>query len=302
MSRRGLLKASAIAAPAILTHRHIIRPSMAQILQFSGAVPAQQSGFPTSVNTGVPSGTSLTNVGSHFTTSSNGQTLVAQNFQAGATIQHTGCRFTNCQFLPSGNAPGASILGTVATGPVFDHCTFVGSADAKAVVWGTGQALSCQIVHGADNCELTPGSFETTCNNVLIQDSYIVFTTADFEPGQHPDCVEADGFHSNNVLRHNTILNQENNNSCVTCSTFWGNVSNFTLDHNYMVGGNYTVYYGQFGTDPSTWTTGTFTNNHIGIGGFGYVTVGNTLGTITVSGNVDAFTGVNIDNQVRNGG
>lgn len=271
------------------------------------AVAIIPSGFPTLDSTGVPAGTTLTPQTSRVTTTAN-QHFVNVDFQLGVDVRSEGCTFTNCRFSPNGFAAGVSVLGTLTTGPVFTRCTMNGDSIAKAIVWGTGSMIGCQVLKAPDGIELSPGDSEVSCHDVLIQDCYVLFTPADFEDGEHPDCIEGDGGHSRVTIDHCTVLNTQNNNSCLTSSTFWGNVSDLTVKNSYLAGGNFTIYYGHFSGDAAgnTFTNATFTNNHVGKGGSpgfgGYCSVGTVLGTKTISGNVDATTGVNIDDQLTNGG
>lgn len=261
-------------------------------------VNAPVIGWPNATNTGVPVGTSLTVFNGTFTTTADNQVINARDIRGALQIRHNGVTISKTKVTFGGGfeytvevKPGLSVP------PVFTDCEFMGrtsnsSIADKNVRLGCGTLLRCYIHGGADQVTPTPNTGTwpgTTGGPCLVKDCYIYFGMADYVNGMHADCIEADGNHHDVRIEHCNVVNDKGDNSALTCSNYWGPVTNFYANNNRFIGGNYSVYYGNF--DNKAYTGLTFTNNRLKKGVYGYASTRPATGTVIISGNVDDATG-----------
>lgn len=169
------------------------------------------------------------------------------------------------------------------SGVVIQDCEVDGTGnnnDGSYGILGPGTFLR-NNVHGVEN-GITPSS------NTLIQDNYVHDLLASGSP--HYDGIQIDGGQSNITIRHNTIINPNNETSAVMIDNYFGPIDNMVVDNNRLIGGGYTVYdSGQFNSN--TLTNVSITNNRIGIGYYGYFDFNMASPAPTVTGNIDDVTG-----------
>ena len=110
--------------------------------------------------------------------------------------------------------------------------------------------------------------------------------------GAHPDGIQADGEFDDLKIIHNTVVNELGDNASLMLSNYWGPINGVVIDHNAFLGGGYTVYFNEMGSQPAG-GGGPITNLSImSEGGWGYMSVRTNLGHVPViSGNVDNATG-----------
>jgi hypothetical protein len=212
-----------------------------------------------------------------------GGTVSGKNIDGGITITGGTVQITD-DCITSGDLYPIHFTGG---GGVIDHVTVTGqgSGCSRAVEpAGSGPVVmdNMNISGCEDGIEMYDGD---TLENSYIHDLA-------FFGGSHNDGVQQNGG-SDDVVRHNTILNPNNQTSCVNFTTDFGPISNILITGNLLNGGNYTVY-SRKGTDsnfgPPTGVSAT--DNRFGHD-FG-ISDGGLLandGPVTWSGNVSDSTG-----------
>lgn len=238
----------------------------------SGAAAAAYpiAGFPDATNTGVPSGTVLTNSGS-ITVSTPGALISALNVTGSITVTASNVTIQNCKV----NGSGA------------DYC--IGMDSALSIVNLT--VLNCELfavsngIFAQSHCRAGVATFGQHdglevhhCNiygmengiengSGYIHDNYI----HDFQSWTvgadetHDDCIQTFGFSGAGGQRiiHNTFYGQgtsgdrapEATSSCYAGSTGMFNV---TFNNNLFAGGGWTIY----GTQDGSGSGWVITNNH----------------------------------------
>lgn len=216
-------------------------------------------------NTGVPSGTSLSNLGSTtYTSANNGQSITAKNFTARVTLNGvTGMTFTNCQFAVSNDYYNC-ILDSSCSGNRFNYCAFDGlggTFDAGRFPFkGTGATLyRCQFT-GADNGM----RLDSDCT---LQECYVyglVHIVDGGGNGSHNDGIEVSGPGNNLVIIDNRVVTEAGS---VTWGTGGGTTAPFNctsdfgaiggtnqLLRNRLVGGQSPFYFRQVAGNVRGWT------------------------------------------------
>ena len=126
----------------------------------------------------------------------------------------------------------------------------------------------------------------------VIENNYIHDLKSPGSP--HYDGIQIDGGQSNISIDHNTVIAGTDAVSAIMIDNYFGPISNISVDNNLLVGGAFTVYNSaQFDGGPVTGVS--FTNNHLGKGGYGYraFTKTNTVWR----GNVDHMTGRDLGSE-----
>jgi hypothetical protein len=152
------------------------------------------AGTLTSANTGVPSGTTLSNLGATtYTSANNGQSVSAKNFTARVTLNGvTGMTFTNCKFAVATDYYNC-ILDTSCSGNTFNYCTFDGLGGTfdtgRFPFKGTGATLFRCYSTGADN----GGRFDSDCTMQECFVENLTQITDGAGAGSHNDGWEVSG-------------------------------------------------------------------------------------------------------------
>lgn len=148
------------------------------------------------------------------------------------------------------------------------------------------------VNHGID----IDGGGPLTGKTLTISDTYI-HDIGDSTPGvSHYDCVYFGGGDAGSIIfLHNQMINANSQTSAIFTESFFGAVNAVSLIHNKLSGLNYTFYCRNSGFGNPTNII--LTNNLMGaVGQLGYASIDGT--GVTPSGNVDIFTGANIDSQL----
>ncbi|MGO4705345.1 hypothetical protein AB4072_06150 [Microvirga sp. 2MCAF38] len=239
-------------------------------------------GFPDAKSTGVPDGVKLTPQSGDLTITTPGAVIDARDIKGtvwilapNVTIQNS--RITATDWTAVWIKPG--VTGTVIKDSEIQN---IGSSkDGANGIVGEGTFLRNDISHVENGFNIFGPS--------VIQDNYIHDMYAPnvrigtVWGGPHYDGVEINGGHDI-FIKHNTIINDNNQTSAVMIDNDGAPVSNIQVDGNYLAGGGYTVYSdGSFSGGSITGVS--FTNNYLGEGQWGYYYFkGNSP---TVSGNVE---------------
>lgn len=279
ITRRVLLRSAAavVAAPAL------IRPSAAQILQFSGRAggvpPPPGPGqlrcgqtFPDSSNTGVPAGTVLTPTGS-ITSSSNGQVIENLDVAGKISVTHSNVTVRNCR-ITSNDSLILECVNVTGTAVTVERCYIDCAGLTQTGILGTGTFQYNEIVHWDDGIHVTG-------DDCLMLGNYI--HSAVSGPEAHFDGIEINGNVSRPIIRGNTILLDKDQTAAINLNDYFGTLFTPLVENNYFAGGAYAIYY------TGSVTGGTVRNNVIGSGVWSYM---NHAGgaPFTQSGNVDADT------------
>lgn len=104
--------------------------------------------------------------------------------------------------------------------------------------------------------------------------------------------MQIGGNNSNLVIRHNTMVNEQGQTSCIMIGNDFGSVNGVLVDNNRLLGGGYTVYSARGTSGPSIQGV-KFTNNRMKKGYYGYASIQNN--SVVWTGNVDDATGAPIN-------
>jgi hypothetical protein len=209
-------------------------------------------GFPDVTNTGVPAGTTLTSSGS-ISVTTGGAVVDAKNVSGSIEVHASNVTIKRTKVTGGGIYP-------IRIFPGFSNVTVEdvevdGDSSCGRSVQPDGSGTLLMLRMNVSGCE---DGVQMSDNNTL-QDSYI--HNLRFSSTSHNDGVQQNGG-SSDVVRHNTIFNPHNETSCVNFTTDFGGISNITIDHNLLSGGNYTVYSRSGGNGNPTGVK--VTNNHFG--------------------------------------
>jgi len=202
--------------------------------------------WPDATNTGVQSGITLTPSGS-VTTSSDGQLIENLDITGTITVNHDNVIIRNCR-LSCGWATWGIWAYTV-TGTLIEYCEVTNTSEAAMAVTGSEVAYCHIHTHRGDGIKVH--------NNDEIHHCYI---TGLFEYlGSHNDGIQA--VSGSNINIHDNRIDgpYQAQTSAILMETSSGAIDNITFNHNYLYGGNYTLYMINLGNgDP---TNISFTNN-----------------------------------------
>ena len=257
------------------------------------------SEWPDASNTGVPSGTTLTNT-SGRTLSTASVTINAENISGTLTVNANNITIQNSKISASGSwaiRVMDGIGGTIIKDCEIDGLGDCGKAIRSGGATGNGtQILRCNIHDMADGIDITG-------NNVLIQDCYI-HNFRDPAATPHYDGIVNDGGQNNAVVRHNyvdaSVFTNEHVNSNISFNDFWDVINGATVDNNLMKGGSgnnrMLEFYGS--NHPPNGCTGVVcTDNHFIPNGASTIVSPDSNVTVTTwSGNINDTTSATITN------
>jgi ribosomal protein L6P/L9E len=256
------------------------------------------NGFPDATNTGVPAGVALT-ASNGLTLSTPGQVVSGLNISGTVYITASNVTLENCD-INFGGYFGIELAAGV-TGVTIQNCEINGqglngSAGSSGIqiLQGASATISGNNIYGAANgisiSYPLPGG-------ITIEGNYIHDLLAP-SATNHYNGIQFNG--SSGVatgpllIQGNTILNTQGQTDAVMIDNYWGPVSNVTINHNLLSGGDFTVYVdGHFNSSPMTNVS--VTNNVMGVGTYGYTDFNQT--NPTFHGNIDDITGSSLPGQ-----
>ena len=216
---------------------------------------ATLAGFPDAQNTGVRDGVTLTVVGD-MTVTTPGAVISGLEIHGTLRIEADNVTVRDCKIINDDSAYNGILIPDGNTGAVVEYCDIIGAING---------------ISGAGTFRFN--DFDSNENGInvygpsLIQDNYIHnmsgLSTA------HYDGIEINGG-GGTTIRHNTIINENDQTSGVMIDNYFGSVSGIIVDNNYIAGGGYTIYSdaGFSSTEPITGVQ--ITNNYLGQGYWGY--------------------------------
>ncbi|MDB5610832.1 MAG: hypothetical protein JWP25_7732 [Bradyrhizobium sp.] len=255
-----------------------------------GAAPpvagsSEKKSWPDATNTGVPAGVTLRPSGK-LVVSKAGAVISGLDIHGPVYINAPNVVLEKCKVTSSSYNVVQIVTGM--TGVVVQDCEINGV--------GTGNAGSNGIIGSGtfrrNNIYNVENGISLGGNDAVIEGNYIHDLNASGSP--HYDGIQIDGGVSNATITHNTVINSWGQVSAVMIDNFFGPISNIKVDDNLLTGGGFTVYNSaQFDGGPVTGVS--FTNNHLGKGGYGYraFTKTNTVWR----GNVDHITGRDLGSE-----
>jgi hypothetical protein len=186
-------------------------------------------GYPDETNTGIPSGTTLTNSGSMNVTV-NGATLQNLNITGQLVITANNVTIKNCRITSSDYYP----IDYSGTGLLIEDSEIIGqSYNVTAGLSFDNYTARRVFVTG------TADGFKAN-SNVLIEDCYVHLLAVG--PSTHNDGVQATGGDSV-TLRHNTFKlgDQTDISSVVQLGNEGGTNSNWLIENNLFDGGGWSI-------------------------------------------------------------
>lgn len=203
---------------------------------FCNSYPALPSTRPTAANTGVPSGTSLTTVGS-INANVDGMVIDAQNVTDGIVVNANNVTIKNSKITTSGYY-GVYITSGFTGTQILNSEIY--TLNGGYIGINGGNAFVCgNYIHGYEN-GMTIGS------GMMVQANYID-KLASNQPNPHFDGIEV--YYDNNIrLWGNNIRLTDVSGAWMTetgainITAYSGNIDNVELNGNWIGGGSYTLY------------------------------------------------------------
>lgn len=215
------------------------------------------SAFPDATNTGVPSGTTLTNSGA-ISTSSRGQIIENRNVSGSITVNHDNVIIRRCKIKSNSYQ---AILANGRYNTLIEDCEIDGggpTGSSQGIGGGFGIIVRrCNIHHCSDS--IVPES------DGLYEDNYIWYPDASGSP--HVDTFQVQGSQkqSNITIRHNSMSCKNNRpatqNAGIYFTAAFGNISNVLVENNLIDQGD--AYYAIYAVNKPYSLTGLrFVNNY----------------------------------------
>lgn len=263
---------SPVPVPALTTSSSAPAPAPSTPAPTQPAPPSNSSGYPNASNTGVPDGTSLSNLNGMVDVLDSGVSIggVMHSFPASgikavgtngavllapAKVTITNARMTRLRNRSSGilvtGARVAIIADAGTTGAQYtvdatqssgtarialSDCTVFGSTVSVTIAWKNFSIDRCDVSGGMDAVRLGQ---HTSVTNSYLHDLLRL-------PGSHNDIFQIIGG-SNVVIRHNTALaatwasgSLDPMNAVLQIGNLTNDIDNVVFDDNYVDGGNYT--------------------------------------------------------------
>ena len=206
-------------------------------------------GYPDATNTGVPSGTTLTNSGT-ITVNTDGAIVQNLNISGMINVNANSVTIRNCRITSSDYYP-ISYDGAAHSGLLVEDSEIIGlSSDVTAGMSFSNYTARRVFVTG------TADGFKAD-SDVLIEDCYV--TQLAIGPDTHNDGVQTTGG-SNVTLRHNTFkLGDQNGiSSVVQFGNEWGTNSGWVIENCLIDGGGWSI---NASNDPADNPNTTIINN-----------------------------------------
>jgi hypothetical protein len=225
-------------------------------------------------NTGVPAGTTLTNV-SAFSSTSNGQIIQNRNVDGTILINHNNVTIRRCRVTVGPDEFGINCY--LRTGTIIEDCEIIGTPYSYCGIHGSGIIKRVKI-HGFENALSVAGSDGKLLNSYLYD--------MQGPPTAHKDTIQIDGGIANWEIAYNTLENASFETSVVMIDNYWDFIDNIDVHDNVMLGGGgYTVYSDEH-TASGGWsgaqiTNVKFRNNRMVSGGWGYAAFTNNTPVFT---------------------
>lgn len=197
---------------------------------------------------------SLTNQGAiTYTSANNGQTISGKRFTGKVTFSGvTGMTFNGCLWdMTGGTGNRACQMDSSVSNITFNDCTMrtIGCNSSSPSGSGIEFMILSDRADGitVTRCDISGGEncFQGFGDGNIIQDSYLHWPKS-YNPGGHNDTIEVYGG-DNWIIRRNTIILEDMPSSSITSPVNiapWTsnppNVSNCTIEENYIDGGIWT--------------------------------------------------------------
>ncbi len=194
-------------------------------------------GYPDATNTGVPSGTILTNSGS-ITVTTDGAVVENRNVSGQIIVRAKNVTIRNTRITSGDYYPISYDARDNVSGLVVEDTEIIGTNDAVTACISFGEYTARRV-----HCRGGADGFKAD-GNVLIEDSY-VHDLRESE-GSHNDGVQTTGG-SNVTIRHTTIDLRGDTAEVFQLGTEWGSNSNWTIEDNLLAGGGWVF---NSGSDP----------------------------------------------------
>lgn len=236
--------------------------------------PAVQNAWPDASNTGVPTGTVLTNYTGPMTVTQNGTVIDGKIINGDIVIRAANVVIKNSRIMQRSywgvdfeNASNFTIQDCDIVGPGL-------AGTGNSGLFGSGTILRNDISGAENGINLSSGSS-------VIKGNYIHDLKA---PGTDPhyDGIQVFGGQNGVLIEDNTIIASDT--SDVFISNIFGSVSNVTVNHNYLAGSVGINIYVEGNRGNGTTTGVSLTNNTMEKGYYGYYSI--VQSNPTLSGNI----------------
>lgn len=205
---------------------------------FCDTFPALPSSKPDATNTGVPTGTTLTNYTGPTTVTTAGTVIDGKIITAQLNVNANNVTVKNSKLGPGGywavrvgdGVTGTKILNSEIYAP---NGAYTGIGISDGVVCGNH-------IRGYEN-SITIGG------NMTIQANYIHAMKGDGSTTPHYDGIEVYSGSNSKIWGNNIMVNDPNSNwlgdtGAINITTEWSSVDNVEVNGNWLGGGSYTLY------------------------------------------------------------
>ena len=232
---------------------------------------ADALGFPDANDTGVVAGTTLTLHKGDLVISTPGAVIQNLDIQGTVYINANNVTLINCNITSTGY--DCVNVKTGVTGTTVENCEINGTGkgpQGQSGIGGSGTFIGNNI-YNVENGINVEGS------NTVIQNNYIHDLNASGGSAGHYDGIAIQGGFNNVLVQHNTVLGRDT--SCVFIDNDFGPMNNITVNDNKLLGQDdaaYTIYVIEKAGNPAQITNVQVTNNYLGKGWAGYVSIDST--------------------------
>lgn len=309
-ARRRSLKGHGRTALATAATAAMLTGAAASLLITGGAASAATTpssgitaGFPTSTTTGVPKGTPMKTVpgqvssgpgwawntsGGYLEVSGNGATLTGLKVNGNIDVSANNVTINHVKVNCGGDGSmGISLRHT--TGTTIENSNINGlNTTSNRLMVGVKDIYGDATATTVENNSFTKTATDVQIYTGTIQNNYMA--EHGMITGDHINGVTTNGDDQPLLIQHNTILNNYGQTDAVGLFQDFSDVSNVTINDNFLAGGGYTIYGGTGAYGPTSAIV--ITNNTISTmyyphgGYYGPATAYNPAGTgNTWSGN-----------------
>jgi Right handed beta helix region len=235
--------------------------------------------FPNETTSGVPSRTDLAHSSGMVINSPN--TIIrALDIDGSVVINAPNTTLLDCKI--TANSYDVVVIRPHITGTLIKNCEINNLGAGGQCIAGQGTFIGNNIHDCADGIDVRG-------DNTVIEDNYIHAMRG--TSGSHFDGIQADGGFSNLSVKHNTVVNEQNQTSAIMLDNYRGPINNVRIQNNLLIGGGYTVYINEVARGQPVGgpvTNVIFSDNVLGKGTWGYLDLRTELNNIPeFSGNVD---------------
>ncbi|ANY82173.1 hypothetical protein BB934_27850 (plasmid) [Microvirga ossetica] len=216
--------------------------------------------FPTAVNTGVPSGITLTPSGNIIVTKA-GTVLDGLDIKGSVVIRADNVTIKNSKITSSSYTGVKVESGYKGASVVNCDIDGLGAYAGSHGIQGSG-TFSGNDIRGFEN------GITLNAGASVVRGNYLHDFAAAGSP--HYDGIQVQGGQNGVLIENNTIILNHGQTGAIFLQSYFGNMNDITIRHNYVDGGGYTMYFDGSKNTTYRMTNITWEENYNGKGYWGH--------------------------------